>query len=105
MRGFSAILGEHVRARIDGFRKQVQYGANLGIPSVLVIYNNADALQMIGTSDDDFLTAMYGEYTIFLDRPNRKSSEIFRGSWNGGRLVRERVCESRSSLGSFANML
>lgn len=78
-RSFSATLGDHVRARVDGSRKQVQYGASLGIPSVLLIYNNADPLQMIGTSDQDFLTAMYGEYTIFLDRATEKSSDIFHG--------------------------
>jgi len=34
--------GEHVRNRIRGSKKQIQYGANQGIPSILLIYNNID---------------------------------------------------------------
>lgn len=30
-------VGDHVRRRIEGAKKQIQYGANQGIPSLLLI--------------------------------------------------------------------
>ena len=36
----SRTLGDHVRRRIDGSRKQIQYGTKQGIPSILLIYNS-----------------------------------------------------------------
>src|SRR5437016_3782282 len=38
--GYTITTGDHVRSRIDGSRKQIQYGAKLGVPSILLIYNN-----------------------------------------------------------------
>jgi hypothetical protein len=65
--------GDHVRRRIEGSKKQIQYGAKQGFPSILLIYNNLDpALQMFGTEDLDFTTAMYGELKRLLtERPER----------------------------------
>ena len=61
----SRTVGDHVRRRIEGLKKQIQYGANQGIPSILIIYNSLDPVfQAFGTVDMDFTAAMYGEYTL-----------------------------------------
>jgi hypothetical protein len=76
----SRTLGDHLRRRIAASRKQIQYGAKqLGLPSALLVYNCLDPLQMFGTEDMDFIAAMYGEYTVMLNRENR-SSDWFNGN-------------------------
>jgi hypothetical protein len=76
----SRTLGDHVRRRIDGSRKQIQYGAKQGIPSILLIYNSLDPVfQMFGTEDMDFTAGMYGEYTVYLNRKTRETSDWFNG--------------------------
>jgi hypothetical protein len=80
VKGFSNTLGEHVRRSIAGSKKQIQYGANQGIPSALLIYNVFDRVhQDVGTSDWDFNAAMYGELTIAIDKRTHQTSEIFNG--------------------------
>jgi hypothetical protein len=80
IKSFSSTIGEHVRRRIAGSKKQIQYGAKRGIPSVLLIYNNLDRVfQMFGTDDMDFSVAMYGEYTILIDKKTWQASEMFNG--------------------------
>jgi hypothetical protein len=80
IKSFSGTIGEHVRRRIAGSKKQIQYGAKQGIPSVLLIYNLLDrAFQDFGTSDLDFVAAMYGELTIAIDKGTQQTSEIFNG--------------------------
>jgi hypothetical protein len=80
IKSFSNILGEHVRRSIAGSKKQIQYGANQGIPSALLIYNVFDRVfQDVGTSDLDFIAAMYGELTIAIDKATHQTSEIFNG--------------------------
>lgn len=69
IRSNSRTVGDHVRARIKGSRKQIQYGANQGLPSILLIYDSLDRVfQDFGTSDLDFTTAMYGELTLLMDK-------------------------------------
>jgi len=75
----SRTVGDHIRSKIAEARRQVQYGAKQGIPSVLVIYNNLDPLHLFGTEDHDFITAMYGEYTLLLDRESNKAVDYFQG--------------------------
>jgi hypothetical protein len=76
----SRTVGDHVRRRIDGARKQIQYGAALGIPSILLIYNSLDPVfQLFGTEDMDFTTAMYGEYTVLLNKETLVVSDWFNG--------------------------
>jgi hypothetical protein len=75
----SRTVGEHVRDRINSARKQIQYGADQGIPSVLIIYNKLDTLQTFGTEDMDFIAAMYGEYTKLIDRDTKQSLGWFNG--------------------------
>jgi hypothetical protein len=65
----SRTIGDHVRARIQESKKQVQFGARQGAPSVLLIYNNLDPIHLFGTEDHDFIAAMYGAYTIVLEVP------------------------------------
>jgi len=77
---YSRTVGSHVRERINASRKQIQYGASQGIPSILLIYNRLDPVfQMWGTEDLDFTTATYGELTILLDKRTRQVSEPFNG--------------------------
>ncbi len=77
---FQITTGNSIRSLINGSRKQIQYGAKtLGLPSVLLIYNRADQLQMLGTDDRDFLAAMYGEYTVLVSHRTGRASEPFHG--------------------------
>lgn len=65
--GGSRKVGDHIRAKITKAKDQVKYGHSLGLPSVLVIYNDIDPLHLFGTEDHDFTSAMYGEMTLKLD--------------------------------------
>jgi len=67
-RVFSRTLGEHVRKAIHGSRKQIQFAAAQDIPTILLLYNSIDPIHLFATDDADFLTAMYGELTMRIDR-------------------------------------
>jgi hypothetical protein len=88
--------GDHIRRKIDGSRRQIQYGAKQGVPSILLIYNNMDPLQLLGASDRDFIAAMYGEYTLLLNRSTNKSVDRFNGK---NQSLQERKNTSFSALG------
>src|SRR5215831_2808416 len=76
----SGIVGDHVRRQIHGSRKQIQYGAKQGIPSVLLIYNALDPLfQLFGTETHDFIAAMYGAYTVLINPCTKSTSDWFNG--------------------------
>jgi hypothetical protein len=92
----SRTVGDHVRRRIEGSKKQIQYGAKQGIPSVLLIYNNLDPLQMFGTTDLDFKTAMYGELTVLVNKSTREASESFNGD---NQLLQKNKNTSFSAVG------
>jgi hypothetical protein len=80
MKCHSRTIGNRVRDRIDSSRKQIRYGAEQGLPSVLLIYNNLDPVfQRFGTEDMDFTTAMYGELTMLLNKQTGAASELFNG--------------------------
>lgn len=96
MRSHERTLGDHVRRRIAGSKKQIQYGADQGIPSVLLIYNDLDPLQMYGTEDFDFTTAMYGELTVLIDRNSGEQSKVFHGK---NRSLQENKNTSFSAVG------
>lgn len=68
IRVHSRIVGDHVRRKISEAKKQIQYAAKQGVPSILLIYNNLDPLHLFGTENGDFITAMYGEYTLLIDK-------------------------------------
>ena len=90
----SRTVGDHVRQRIAKARKQVQVGKKLGVPSVLLIYNNLDPMQLFGTEQHDFLTAMYGELTVLL-----KDSRIIESFHGRNSLLRENHNTSFSAVG------
>ncbi len=75
----SRTVGDHVRRRIMDARKQIQFGAKKGIPSVLLVYNNLDPMHSFGTEDLDFITAMYGEYTVAFNVKTNRLSDGFYG--------------------------
>jgi hypothetical protein len=101
IKSHSRTVGDHVRRRIGSSKKQIQYGANQGIPSILLIYNNLDPVfQIFGTEDMDFTTAMYGELTILLDKKTRQSSETFNGK---NQSLQEGKNTSFSSVGRLCD--
>jgi hypothetical protein len=75
----SRTVGEHIRKKIQEARKQIQFAAKQGLPSILLIYNNLDPLHLFGTENMDFISAMYGEYTVVFDKSNGKISDSFHG--------------------------
>lgn len=75
----SRTVGEHIRKKIHDARKQIQFAVKQGIPSILLIYNNIDPLHLFGTENMDFITAMYGEYTVLFDKSERKITDSFYG--------------------------
>jgi hypothetical protein len=101
IKSYSRTVGDHVRRRIESSKKQIQYGAKQGIPSVLLIYNNLDPVfQTFGTEPMDFTAAMYGEFTIMIDRSTRQSSEMFNGK---NQLLQERKNTSFSAVGHLCD--
>ncbi|SRR5712691_7114441 len=101
IRSHSRTMGDHVRSRIERSRKQIQFGAERGIPSVLLIYNSVDPVfQMFGTEPMDFTAAMYGEYTILLDRQTRAASDMFNGK---NQLLQQNKNTSFSAIGHLCD--
>lgn len=101
LRSNHRILGEHVRNKIRASKKQIKYGANQGIPSILLIYNNIDRVfQEFGTDDLDFKTAMYGKLTILINKNTRERSELFQGKKNE---LQESKNTSFSAVGRLAD--
>lgn len=101
IKSYSRTVGNHVRRRIEGSKKQIQYGAKLGIPSILLIYNNLDPVfQMFGTEDMDFTTAMYGEYTVFINKNTGGASDWFNGK---NQSLQERKNTSFSAVGHLSD--
>ena len=97
----SRTMGEHVRRRIESSKKQIQYGAKQGIPSVLLIYNNIDPVfQDFGTESMDFIAAMYGAYTVVVDVESRTARDWFNGK---DRMLQEGKNTSFSAVGHLAD--
>jgi hypothetical protein len=94
-------VGDHVRRRIEGSKKQIQYGAKQGIPSVLLIYNHLDpGLQTFGTEDIDFITAMYGELTMLTNKTTTEASDLFNGK---NQLLQKAKNTSFSAVGRLCD--
>jgi len=96
----SRTVGDHVRRRIQSSRKQIQYGAEQGISSALLIYNNIDPIQMFGTESMDFIAAMYGAYTILLNKQTMANSEMFNGK---DRMLQPEKNTSFSAVGHLCD--
>lgn len=75
----SRTIGDHVRAKINEARNQVRVSANGGKPTILLIYNNLDPLQLFGTEQHDFVAAMYGEPTHRISVKTGQISDFFEG--------------------------
>lgn len=99
----SRTVGDHVRHRIEASKKQIQYGAKQEIPSILLIYNNLDPVfQMFGTEDMDFTTAMYGEYTVLINKNTMEKSDWFNGK---NQLLQENKNTSFSAVGRLCDRI
>ena len=97
----SRTVGDHVRHRIASSKKQIQYGSDQGVPSVLLIYNLMDPVfQTFGTESMDFITAMYGAYTILLRPQTGVASETFNGE---GQMLQEEKNTSFSAVGHLCD--
>jgi hypothetical protein len=68
----SGTVGEQVRKRIKHASKQIQLASDSGKPTILLIFNNRDSLQLFGTENFDFEHAMYGELTVTIDKNSGK---------------------------------
>jgi hypothetical protein len=98
----SRTLGDHIRRRIESSKKQIQFGAKQGVPSILLIYNNIDPVfQDFGTEPMDFTAAMYGAYTILINRENRTESDWFNGK---DQMLQESKNTSFSAVGHLCDL-
>ena len=93
------IVGNHVRSKIVEAGKQIKYGADQGLPSVLLIYNNIDHMHLFGTEDHDFSTAMYGEFSLRVDNATDKLVEAYHGR---NQKLRHDANTSFSAIGRLA---
>lgn len=97
----SRTVGDHIRRRIESSRKQIQFGAKQGIPSILLIYNDIDPVfQDFGTEPMDFTAAMYGAYTIVINRETKVASDWFNGK---GRMLQEGKNTSFGAVGHLCD--
>lgn len=97
----SRTTGEHIRRKIESSKRQVQFGANQGIPSILLIYNNIDEVfQDFGTEPMDFTAAMYGAYTILINRETQIASDWFNGK---DRMFQQNKNTSFSAVGHLSD--
>ena len=56
-------VGKRIRASIKDSKRQIQYGASEGMPSILIIYNVFDSnFQTFATEDSDFMEATRREF-------------------------------------------
>lgn len=62
----SRVVGQHIRKKLQEARKQLQASSSAGEPTILLVYNAVDPMQLFGTEAHDFLSAMYGELTVRL---------------------------------------
>lgn len=72
-------VGARVRALINRSKAQIQAASKRGNPTVLVVFNAYDPLQLSGTEDHDFLHAMYGALTLQLGVESRTIIRHFLG--------------------------
>jgi hypothetical protein len=97
----SRTTGDHIRRKIESSKKQLQFGAKQGIPSILLLYNNMDPVfQDFGTEPMDFTAAMYGAYTVLINRENRTASDWFNGK---DRMLQESKNTSFSAVGHLCD--
>jgi hypothetical protein len=76
----SRMVGKHIRHKIDEARKQLQADSHAGSPTILLVYNAVDPMQLYGTEPHDFVSAMYGDWTVRLEDGHVKDSYHGRNS-------------------------
>jgi hypothetical protein len=76
----SGRVGKLIRAKIAKSRRQIQEPAAEGSPTVTLIYNAFDPLQLFGTEDHDFEYAMYGDLTLAIDLATHRIVDSFHGN-------------------------
>ena len=97
----SRTVGDHIRRRIESSKKQIQFGAKQGLASILLIYNNVDPLfQDFGTEPMDFTAAMYGAWTILINKETKAASDLFNGK---DRMLQENKNTSFSAIGHLCD--
>lgn len=97
----SRTMGDHIRRRIESSKKQIQFGAAQDIPSILLIYNCIDPVfQDFGTEPMDFTAAMYGAYTILINRETSMASDWFNGK---NRMLQASKNTSFSAVGHLSD--
>jgi hypothetical protein len=98
----SRTTGDHIRRKIESSKKQLQFGAKQGIPSIhFLIYNNIDPVfQDFGTEPMDFTAAMYGACTILINRESRTASDWFNGK---DRMLQQSKNTSFSAVGHLCD--
>jgi hypothetical protein len=89
-------VGEQIRKRINSSKGQIQAASREGKPTVLLIFNNYDPLQLSGTEDHDFEHAMYGAYTLRIDSESRRIVDRYHGD---GKSLQAAKNTSFSALG------
>jgi len=89
-------VGARIRQKINDSKSQMQVASRQGKPTVLLIFNNYDPLQRSETEDHDFEHAMYGAYTLRLDRYTREIVHRFHGD---GKSFQSRKNTSFSAIG------
>ncbi len=94
------VIGDHIRSKIRESNKQIKYGADLGIPSILIIYNALDTnFHAFGSEDHDFQTAMLGEVTLEIGIVSGALVNVKNGR---NRSLREKHNTSFSAVGHLA---
>jgi len=72
-------VGAFVRKRINRSKSQLRKASLQGKPTVLVVFNAYDPLQLFGTEDHDFICAMYGAHTLRMSIESREITGRFLG--------------------------
>lgn len=72
-------VGAFIRERVNRSKAQMRASSKRGKPTVLVVFNNYDPLQLSGTEDHDFISAMYGAYTLQIGVESREITGRFLG--------------------------
>jgi hypothetical protein len=82
--------GELIRKAITKKNSQVKKWAEKGFPTILLVFNNFDQnFRSLGTDQHDFITAMYGEMTVLIDKTSMKIVDSFHG--------RNSKCQTKSN--------
>ena len=74
--GYSRTIGDVVRRKIADKSKQMHWAEQNQMPSLLLLHESREGYPWF-LEDHDFLTAMYGEFTLKIGRESRKSGPLY----------------------------